>query len=131
MQSNKFKVTTLYVGEIEDADTYVVMVGDQKPEPQEWLQLQRSLVEDDQDVELGMDTYCLVMSAGPVHYGGVTSCVLTEQTLRLELDQLAAQVTQTLAIELHLDLDKSDLLKLREGLEIIFADRRPSHWQLD
>lgn len=38
---------------------------------------------DEQDVRLGMDTCCLVTSAGPVMYGGVEECTISDGVARL------------------------------------------------
>ncbi|WP_295819752.1 Imm10 family immunity protein [uncultured Deinococcus sp.] len=126
-----FDVQAIFVGEIEDADTFMVALGDHADEPQEWLELQRALVEDEQDVALGMDTYCLVRSGGPTVYGGVAACVLSRDGLILRLDDDAAQMLGAPFYELMLRLDDAAHAALRDGLRQVFADRWPAEWQLD
>jgi hypothetical protein len=55
------------------------------------LMVQRALESDEQDRDLGMDTYCLVDEAGLTHYGGVTSAVIDDDVLRIALDDQAAE----------------------------------------
>lgn len=55
------------------------------------LVIQRALEFDEQDRELGMDTYCLVDETALTHYGGVASAVIDDGVLRLALDDMAAQ----------------------------------------
>jgi len=57
------------------------------------LEIQRALQFDDQDVALGLDTYCLVRG-GLTHYGGVLAWKLNRGTLTFTLDLEAAKVLQ-------------------------------------
>ncbi|MDA0171911.1 Imm10 family immunity protein [Solirubrobacter taibaiensis] len=58
----------------------------------ERLDIQRALVDDEQDRELGQDTYCLVDEYATVIYGGITRWELENGELRLDLTAEASQV---------------------------------------
>jgi hypothetical protein len=58
------------------------------------MEIQRSLVFDEQDAANGMDTYCLVASAGPTHYGGLESWAVDDGMLTLGLSEEAATVLE-------------------------------------
>jgi hypothetical protein len=60
------------------------------------LEVQRGLTESEDDVDLGMDTYCLVIDGGPTHYGGVQGWAASDGTLSL---QLTADGTAALGAE--------------------------------
>ncbi len=51
--------------------------------PQDFLQVQRALVFDGQDIGVRMDTYCLVAASGAVMYGGVDTCTVTDRNVHL------------------------------------------------
>lgn len=53
------------------------------------IEVQRSIEFDEQDRELGMDTYCLV-AGGATHYGGVKAWTVRANALCLSLDESAA-----------------------------------------
>lgn len=55
------------------------------------LEIQRALEFDEQDVELGQDTYCLVRDASATCYGGVTAWQFSGGRLTLSLEPAAAQ----------------------------------------
>ncbi len=59
------------------------------------LIFQLGLEFDEQDVALGMDTYCLSVETGATFYGGVTSCVLDGDLLTIGLDAEAAATLRT------------------------------------
>lgn len=67
----------------------------------EVLEIQRSLRFDEQDRANGEDTYCLVASAGPTHYGGLAEWSLEDGVLHLTL---TAQAAATLELEEQLQL---------------------------
>jgi hypothetical protein len=56
------------------------------------LEIQRALIDDEQDRELGQDTHCLVDELSCVHYGGVTRWQLDDDVLQLELSAKAGEV---------------------------------------
>jgi hypothetical protein len=58
----------------------------------ERLDIQRALVDDEQDRELGQDTYCLVDEHANVTYGGITRWQLEDGELRLDLNAESSEV---------------------------------------
>jgi hypothetical protein len=81
------------------------------------LEIQRGTDEpDEQDVERGQDTYCLVVNAGATVYGGVRAWTLGANDLRLELEPWAA-AELGVDDELVFDLTRVDASGLRDTLE--------------
>ena len=79
------------VGE-HDSEVYVVGIRE-SPDPDSWSLLFMTCydAEDPQEVDLGMDTYCLVVDPGQAtHYGGVRECEPHDGRLRLILTEEAA-----------------------------------------
>ncbi|AIZ46066.1 hypothetical protein QR90_14800 [Deinococcus radiopugnans] len=122
MDAVEFAVQACFVDTVEDVETFAVILGDHPDEPLEWLELQRSLSIDEQDEELGMDTYCLVRSGGAAHYGGVKACHLNRDILTLHLDREAAAALETPTFHLQLNLTDEAFQELQNGLLTIFAD---------
>lgn len=68
----------------------LVLVFAEEASGEGWcIEVQRSIEFDEQDRDLGMDTYCLVVS-GVTHYGGVNAWNVRANVLCLSLDELAA-----------------------------------------
>lgn len=130
MDAVEFAVQACFIGRLEEVETFAVILGDHPDEPQEWLELQRSLSEDEQDEEIGMDTYCLVRSGGAVHYGGVRACHLKRHTLTLHLDNEAAAVLETPTYHLGLNMTNEAFAELQNGLLAVFADRFPNSFSI-
>lgn len=74
--------------------------------------------EDQQEIDLGMDTDCLVVDPGQAtYYGGVGECVLSDELLQLRLTEDAAQtLDMPVVTALALDLTAQQLELLRRGL---------------
>jgi hypothetical protein len=76
----------------DDRDMYVVGVRE-TTDPESWslMFMECYDAEDEQEIALGMDTYCLVVDPGQAtHYGGVKECEFTGTELRLVLAEDAA-----------------------------------------
>ncbi len=59
-----------------------------------------------------MDTYCVVIDGGATYYGGVRDwSVSSTGVVRLEFDQTAAQVFETDAVEVEVELAHADLVR--------------------
>src|SRR5262245_27234887 len=72
----------------DDGDVYMVGVRESAADPGSWslLFMECYDADDEQEVDLGMDTYCLVVDPGQATvYGGVLECELTVDRLRLLL----------------------------------------------
>ena len=108
--------------EFPDEETFVVAMGEQPDGSGQGLIFQISLVPDEQDHALGMDTYCVCNEAGATIYGGVMSCILEGDLLRLSFTPEAAECL-AVGEECHLQLqvDREAIERLREGLRRVLA----------
>lgn len=107
------------VDQLEHQGTFLVALA-ANADGTDSLMVQMALAElDEQDVQLGTDTYCLVAPDGATFYGGVQACVRDGDTLALHLSHQAAQ---TLGLAQHLRLR----LRISEGQqdEVTTALRR-------
>jgi len=86
----------------------------------ETLEIQRALVFDQQDQDQGMDTYCLVVHAGPTYYGGVNDWHIHDDVLQLILGPEAAQ-TLGLPTALRLLLSPTEVPLVREHLPALLG----------
>jgi hypothetical protein len=111
----------------DDGDVYVVGVRE-TTDPESWslLFMECYDADDEQEVELGMDTYCLVVDPGQAtHYGGVRECAVRDRELRLVLKQDAAAALG-LPVEQRfvLDLPAHQLELLGRGLRRVLTSGR-------
>jgi hypothetical protein len=81
---------------------------------------------DEQEISLGMDTYCLVVDPGQwTVYGGVVECELSDDRLILRLTEQAAQALGTPTdMSFGLTLDSTKLEVLRRGLRRVLTSGR-------
>ncbi len=110
------------VAELEDENTFVIALYDDRDDPDLWLEIQKSLDVDDEDKALGMDGYCVCTSDGATHYGGIQSCSLNRDVLDLRVSEDAEQVLGFDHLIIHLDFPEVERSALRDGLERIFKD---------
>jgi hypothetical protein len=115
-----FEAHVCSVGEVEDINTFLIVLADQADSPRHYLELQRSLEHDEQDAALGMDTYCVVTDTGATHYGGIVSCVLTDDSLVLAFSEEAENALGLKGYRIILALSASDRALLRSGLIKLF-----------
>ena len=78
------------VEEMPDLNAFAVVFAEREDGGGGRLEIQRALSFDEQDRAEGMDTYCLCISSGATHYGGVLSWKLTPGVLELTLSPEAA-----------------------------------------
>lgn len=72
---------------------------------------------DEQDIRLGMDTYCLTTGDGRTHYGGLLAADLDGGRLTLRLSRDAAEtIGITEVTTVRLDVDAASLSALKNGL---------------
>lgn len=74
---------------------------------------------DEQDVALGMDTYCICTDNGACHYGGVASWHIAPGQLEIVLDEEAKQVLDCDGFRIRIPAD--DEANIRAGLVRILA----------
>lgn len=99
-----------WIHEDEGNDAAVVIVDEASGDT---IEIQRSLAFDEQDVALGMDTYCLVRG-GAAHYGGLARYVVSDGSLELYLSTTAAaDLELPEVVEIPIDPHGAELLRLR------------------
>jgi hypothetical protein len=115
-------------GEDDDEDLYIVGVRE-TTDPESWtLMFMESYDDgDEQEISLGMDTYCLVVDPGQATcYGGVLECEVGDAALFLRLTEDAAgNLGVPTELRFALDLDAEKLAMLRRGLTRVLTSGRP------
>jgi hypothetical protein len=112
----------------DDSDVYVLGLRHSAGEPQSWslMFMECYDADDEQDVALGMDTYCLVVDPGQATaYGGVSQCVVAEGHLRLVLatDTARALGTPT-ELDFTLAMDDEQIEMVKRGLTRVLTSGR-------
>lgn len=113
----------------EDDETFAAGVAEQENGGGHELTFMCCLHEpDEQDIALGMDSYCLVTADQGTVYGGVKEVRLKDRVLRVVVDSsnLEALGLDDAEIEVTLDVDDERIEQLREGLLRVLAYGRPS-----
>ncbi len=102
---SSFVATAGTAEELEDLETFVVVLAEMLDGDGARLEIQRGLTIDPRDEALGENTYCLCTQTGATFYGGVQSWRLDNGFLLICLDELAALtlgVDRQVSIELRL-----------------------------
>lgn len=104
----------------------VVVVFVEQPAGGGWrIELQRSLEVDEQDRELGLDSYCVVTDdgegAGGTRYGGVTGWSIEHNVLHLLLDADAARLLGVHEV-LEVEFPAAQIVAVDEMLRRILVD---------
>lgn len=109
--------------EMPELNTIAVVFAENADGSGERLELQRALTFDAQDRKLRQATYCLCVSSGATHYGGVRSWQLDRSGLELKLTREAAA---TLGIDAHIRVElrqkAAPRAKLLEGLRRVLVE---------
>ena len=108
--------------QLDDLNTYAVILSEQCDGTGNRLEIQKALTFDESDRETGMDTYCLCTQTGATHYGGITSWQMKGNNLELLLNVEAASalgLDTTLSIELRLATNSIE--KVLAGLHRLLA----------
>jgi hypothetical protein len=121
------KVRAGLVGEIEDPEegNYTIVVAEDDQGVGEHVEFQGSDEFDEQDVRLGMDTYCMVVHPwNACAYGGVLWWGLRDRVLEVRLDDTTSatlEVDGGIRLDLH-DLSADEVEKLEKGVARVLAD---------
>jgi hypothetical protein len=114
------------VGE-DDGDVYLVGIREAGT-PDSWslLFMECYDAEDPQEIDLGMDTYCLVVDPGQAtYYGGVRECELGGGRLRLALtEEAASSLGMPVDTSFDLDLTPQQVGQLGRGLARVLTSGR-------
>jgi hypothetical protein len=116
-----FVVRQVAVETYEDLNAEAVAISESIEEGDYMvLTFQRGLSYDDQDRNLGMDTYCVSDERGATSYGCVVSWVIADHVLHLVLTARgAASLGVPEHLTLPLELEPDDVLRLRNGLSSV------------
>jgi Immunity protein 10 len=117
-----FVATVGAAQELEDINTFAVILAEHPDGSGCRLEFQIALEFDEQDEEMGMDTYCLCTETGATHYGGVVSWQIVGSRLEVSLDREAAEelgLDVDLSIELQMPSDMVNAV--RAGLQRVLA----------
>ena len=120
---------TASVAGVDDGDCLVAGVAERGDGTGRELIFQASIEEpDEQDVDLGMDTYCLVTEQQGTSYGCVQELTIDGDRLRLLLREGAWEDLglPDSAIEVRLAVDTHAIDQLRESLRQIMSYGRES-----
>ncbi|WP_077489826.1 Imm10 family immunity protein [Sinomonas mesophila] len=103
-----------------------VVLADRTAMPAWHLEFQRPLDPDDQDRQLGLDTYCVVLPTGATGYGCLASASVSEQRLRLTFhaDQLTELGLTDPTLEIKLALEAASLEEFVNGLRQVLGQPR-------
>lgn len=118
----KFKALGVSALELPDLNAFVVVLAEEPDGRGRRLELQRALEFDEQDRELGLDTYCLCTEQGATCYGGVASWGFFGNELRIVLEPDAAtalHVNGGFEIEIH--ADDETRAQLKSGLQKVIS----------
>src|SRR5690348_12809142 len=90
----RIQIPHVGVAEYPDLNVFLVAFAEDPIRTGKRIELQLALEFDQQDRDMGMDTYCISTSWGTTHYGGIDSLVLKGRTLMLGFEQAAAEVLE-------------------------------------
>jgi hypothetical protein len=112
---------------VDAGEVYVVGVRE-SADPASWslVFMEPYDAEDEDEIAMGMDTYCLVVDPGQAtFYGGVIECAITDDRLYLLLSEPAAEALGTpTQLEFTLVLSSEQLEILRSGLARVLRSGR-------
>lgn len=116
----QFQARACVIEEDQEINTFLIVLADDPDDPELWIEIQQALEYDDQDAELGMDSYCIVDDSGASYYGGITACSVDQALLSFSLSEEAATALgfQAVAIELAFAVPSKETLC--EALQTIF-----------
>ncbi len=117
--------------EDQDSNALILALGDDPIAPTRVLMLQKSIELDEQDIELGMDTYCIMLNHGPTFYGGIEKYFLNRTKLELVLSHDCQDELGISGVLIGLSLSDSEFWQLSNGLTQIFEDAREKPEFLD
>ncbi|CAN92330.1 hypothetical protein predicted by Glimmer/Critica [Sorangium cellulosum So ce56] len=111
---------------VPEMDAYVVVLASSTDGEGERIEVQRRLDPfDDQDRELGQDTYSISTHTGATTYAGIEACRLRGSTLDLTLSAAAAkELGVDQEVNVTLDLADQAIARLWDGLLKIFEHDR-------
>jgi hypothetical protein len=119
----QFQVQSASVQTIQEHNAFVIVLAENPDGTGARIEIQKSLVLDEQDHATGMNTYCLSDDSGACHYGGVVSWELFDACwLRLDLDGPAARALDVQnGFLLNLQIEHEQIAHVRFGMAQILS----------
>lgn len=123
----EFKAAECFVGLEPDGDVFLFIASEQPDGDGRRIELQLAPEFDEQDAEVGMDTYCICLHGGETNYGGVASWSFSQMLLELRLSKDAAAVlgVESAAISIDLSMFHSKRKMIEAGLKRILDSSKP------
>jgi hypothetical protein len=116
-----FVVRRVSAVEMEDLNTFAVVLSDNLDGSGDVFELQKALSFGEQDIALGQATYCLSLPSGETHYGGVVAFALEPSSFTLDLTPVAGEIFGDERLVFPLELEEKEKQTLKSGLERIFS----------
>lgn len=117
----EFDATAVSIDEQDEA--YIVGFADDEMEPTQYIILQRSIEDGEQDDELGFNTYFVEIGDPSVSgYGGISSVTLKQDQIELDIRQPNDYADEVEQIVVRLQLPPEGREQLARQLELIFRD---------
>jgi hypothetical protein len=116
----QFRAKACAIEEDEDLNSFMIVLADDPENPEEWIELQQALEYDEQDQELGMDSYCIVDESGASYYGGISECKLDQKVLGFALNEEAGATLGFDSLVIELAFAEPSKEALCEALQTIF-----------
>jgi hypothetical protein len=117
----EFYAKAVFVGEVEDEFLFMVALGEEDDGLGNYFMVQLADDFDEQDSELGMDTYCVVGPGQATYYGGVVAWDCSQGSLRVSLSPEAAQELG-FPSELSICFPASETERVREGMQTVLRN---------
>jgi len=112
-----FKAKLVSAVELPDLNAFAVILAQNPDGSGARLEIQRALSFDEQDKQLGQDTYCVSTEEGATHYGGIASWRFADNGLEIALDAGAATSLGFTGFAVELEANGDTRRVLKEGLE--------------
>ncbi len=130
---NEFNAKAIAVTELPDDEVFLISIYDNLENPEDGIEFQKSLGEiDDQDLELGKESYCITTSFGSTVYGGLVSCILNRTSLSLRFSSEECEIIGFPdGLKINLETEPETIDALRDGLTRIFDQDRCSPAELN
>jgi Immunity protein 10 len=119
-----FEANAIAVSEQPELNTFAVLLAEQPDGGGLRLELQLALSFDDQDKQLGQDTYCVGTEDGRTHYGGVAGWSITNGLLTVCFDTAGAAALEVKGFQIRCPEDRVEAL--RDALSKILGPSRAS-----
>lgn len=104
---------------------YLFGLADDDKDPQEYIIFQKSIKEDEQDKELGMDTYSLEID--DQYYSGYGICekvVLSKDKIEIKISKKAKQIVKEFtSVVVHFNATDKKYEEMKKMLRLILGDQ--------